>query len=141
MRVHGPGATPLATTTAPARRSGATGFAIPAETQPRQNTGASGIRTVASLDALLALQAVDDATERRKRAVKRGQAALDVLDEIKVAVLAGALEPSSLGRLKAALGGLQERSGEQGLDSVLAQIELRAEVELAKYSARPASRA
>lgn len=141
MRVHGSGAMPLATTGAPARRAGAAGFAIPAETQPQQPAAASGIRTVASLDALLALQAVEDPTERRKRAVRRGRTTLDVLDEIKVAVLGGTLDPSALGRLKAALGGLQERSGDERLDGILAQIELRAEVELAKYSAGRGGRA
>jgi hypothetical protein len=91
---------------------------------------------VPNLDALLALQAVEEPGERRRRAVKRGQAALDVLEEMKLAVLSGSLDPASLGRLKSALGRFEERSGDPQLDFILSQIELRAEVELAKYSAR-----
>jgi hypothetical protein len=65
--------------------------------------------------------------------VKRGRAALDLLDEIKVGVLGGDLTPAALARLKALTGSLSERSGDPGLDTVLAHIELRAAVELAKY--------
>jgi hypothetical protein len=87
---------------------------------------------VTSLDALIALQGVEDATERRKRAVKRGRNALDVLDQLKISMLDGALDSSTLGRLKAAAEGLKQGSGDAGLDAVLAEIELRVEVELAK---------
>ncbi len=136
MRVYAPGPASAPASAASSRRASAAGFSVPTEAAPRQTVGASGLRAVPNLDALLALQAVDDPTERRRRGVKRGRAALDVLDEMKVAVLAGTLDPSALGRLKSALGALQELSGDPGLDAVLAQIELRAEVELAKYSAR-----
>jgi hypothetical protein len=62
--------------------------------------------------------------------------ALDVLDELKVAVLSGALEPATLARLKSATAGLRDGSGDPGLDEVLAEIELRVEVEIAKRTPR-----
>jgi hypothetical protein len=94
------------------------------------------LRAVASVDALIALQAVEDSTERRKRAVQRGRNALDVLDGLKVGLLDGDLDPSTIGRLKSTADGLRQSSGDRGLDAVLAEIELRVEVELAKATLR-----
>jgi hypothetical protein len=89
------------------------------------------------IDALLALQGVEDPAERRKRSVTRGRHALDVLEELKLAVLSGTMDATALGRLKAAAVGLSEASGDRNLDAVLAEIELRVEVELAKMDSRP----
>ncbi|MEA2934008.1 MAG: hypothetical protein QOD74_654 [Variibacter sp.] len=136
MRVYAPGGASLAVANAPARRAGGSGFSLPSDAPTKTPRGAANIRAVPNLDALLALQAVEEPGERRRRAVKRGQAALDVLEEMKLAVLSGSLDPASLGRLKSALGRFEERSGDPQLDFILSQIELRAEVELAKYSAR-----
>jgi hypothetical protein len=85
---------------------------------------------------LLALQGQDDPAERKRRAVNRGRTALDVLDELKLEVLGGTPGPSMLQRLKAATAELSDSSGDQRLDSVLAEIELRLEVEIAKMSPR-----
>jgi hypothetical protein len=115
-----------------ARRVGSGTFSISEDTASNNATPAAGLRTVSSLDALMALQGVEDPVERRKRAVKQGRNALDVLDGLKVGLLEGNLDPSMLGRLKSAAEGLKQSSGDSGLDSVLAEIELRVEVELAK---------
>jgi hypothetical protein len=82
------------------------------------------------------LQAVEDPTERRKRAVQRGRNALDVLDGLKLSLLDGDLDPSAIGHLKSTVDGLKQSSGDSGLDAVLAEIELRVEVELAKVTLR-----
>jgi Class II flagellar assembly regulator len=88
------------------------------------------------LFALLALQGQADPADRKRRAVKRGRTALDVLDELKLEVLGGTPGPSTLQRLKVATAELSDSSGDQRLDSVLAEIELRLEVEIAKMSPR-----
>ncbi len=93
-----------------------------------------GVRTVAGIDALLALQGVEAADERRRRAVKRGHTALDLLDEMKLALLAGRLEPATLAKLKNAAAELKDPSGDPRVDAVLAEIDLRVEVELAKVA-------
>jgi hypothetical protein len=64
--------------------------------------------------------------------VKRGRSALDALDELKIEVLGGTLGPSTLQRLKSATADLCDSSGDDRLDSVLAEIELRLAVEIAK---------
>ena len=94
------------------------------------------MRAISSVDALIALQGVEDPTERRKRAVQKGRNALDILDGLKVGLLEGEVDPSTLGRLKSTVDGLKQGSGDSGLDAVLAEIELRVEVELAKATIR-----
>jgi len=134
MRVQG--LTGAASKTAPsvARRTASGTFQVNDDETSQSPAQAAGLRSVSSVDALIALQGIEDPTERRKRAVKNGRNALDVLDHLKVGLLEGNLDPSTLGRLKSAAAGLKDGSGDTGLDAVLAEIELRVEVELAKAS-------
>jgi hypothetical protein len=134
MRVQG--LTGASTKTAPsAARRGASGTFQVSDGETSQGPAqASGLRAVSSVDVLIALQGIEDPTERRKRAVKNGRNALDVLDHLKLGLLEGNLDPSTLGRLKSAAEGLKGSSGDTGLDEVLSEIELRVEVELAKAS-------
>jgi hypothetical protein len=91
---------------------------------------------VGGIDALIALQGVEDTAERRRNAVKRGRLALDVLDELKIGLLGGELSPTALPRLRAVAVSLRDGSGEPELDGVLGEIELRVEVEIAKMEPR-----
>lgn len=132
MRIYGPNATTAGAGTSAARRASGGGFRVSTDEGARQTGSTTAARSIGGIDALLALQGVEDPIERRKRAVKRGNSALDVLDELKLALLKGEFDQSTLGRLRAAAAGLKESSGDPNVDSVLAQIELRVEVELAK---------
>jgi hypothetical protein len=127
--VGGPGAT-----YAPSRQAAA-GFALggagaAADVAPMART--AGPTGVASLDVLLALQEVGGPLERRRKAVRRAGRILDVLDEVKLALLDGGLPPAALERLIAAIR--EERSGTEdpGLEGLLDEIETRAAVEMAK---------
>jgi hypothetical protein len=68
----------------------------------------------------------------RRRAVKYGRRALDALDELKLGLLSGSLDQTTLLRLKSAATDLKDGSGDPQLDQVLAEIDLRVAVELAK---------
>jgi hypothetical protein len=136
MRIAGPAANARVANASGPRRSASGGFSIDEGETPKSAAATTSLRTVGGIDALLALQGEEGPGERRKRAVKRGGIALDVLDELKVGVLSGALEPATLTRLKAATAGLRDGSGDPGLDAVLAEIELRVEVEIAKMTPR-----
>ena len=103
---------------------------------PRNAPAARSLRAISTLDALIALQGVEDPTERKKRAVAKGRNALDVLDTLKLGLLDGSVDQSTLARLKVASEGLTERSGDAGLDGVLGEIDLRVAVELAKAGVR-----
>jgi hypothetical protein len=136
MRILAPNSTALAREAQGAKRSSASTFQLDAGDAAKPQTPVPTLRTVGGIDALVALQGYDDPVERRRRAVGKGRAALDVLDEIKLGLLAGSLDPSNLNRLRVAAEQLKDRSGEPGLDGVLSEIELRVEVELAKMSPR-----
>jgi hypothetical protein len=119
-----------------ARRTTASGFTVNEEVAPRSTGSVGGPSMVGGIDALLALQGVEDPLERRKRAVKRGRVALDALDELKIGLLGGAFTAATVARLQAAAAQLKPGSGNAELDAVLAEIELRVEVEIAKMAPR-----
>jgi hypothetical protein len=135
MRIYGPNGTTAPTTGPAPRRTGGGGFSVASDEGTRHSTSTSAPRSVGGIDVLLALQGLEDATERRRRAVKRGRTALDALDELKIGLLRGSLDRATLAKLRSAAGELKEGSGDANLDSVLAEIELRVEVELAKAGA------
>ena len=140
MRIYGPNGTGVVANARQVRRTEASTFALESQETARAS-GAALARAIGGIDALIALQGVEDPTERRRRAVKRGNSALDALDELKLGLLAGTLDTATLVRLKNAVGDLTELSGDSSLDSVLAEISLRLEVELAKLGAPPTSAA
>jgi Class II flagellar assembly regulator len=104
MRVNGPNGTDVATASAATRRANGAGGFTPSESNGPQTAGATiGLRTIGGIDALIALQGMEDPTERRRRrrAVKHGRRALDAVEELKLALLSGSLESSALLGLKA----------------------------------------
>ena len=136
MRIYGPNGTALAATPMAARRSGSGSFTVSEQESPRRSAVPTSLRAISTVDALIALQGVEDPTERKKRAVIKGRNALDVLDSLKLGLLDGGVDQTVLARLKVASEGLTETSGDAGLDLVLGEIDLRVAVELAKAGVR-----
>ncbi len=132
MRIYGPNGTTLGSQAGNVRRTGSTGFALPDAASTPETRAAVAPKATAGIDALLAMQGIEDPVERRKRSVQRGKGALDVLDELKIGLLSGNFDASTVSRLRAAAADLKSSSGDPGLDAVLSEIELRVEVELAK---------
>lgn len=132
MRVTGPNGTALASAPALARRSGGGTFNVGEGGAAPAPSPAVALRTVGGIDALIALQGIEDPVERRRRVVKNGRRALDALDEVKLGLLGGTLDQATMLRLKSVAADLQEGSGDERLDAVVAEIDLRVAVELAK---------
>ena len=132
MRVYGPNGTGPVVTPSGERRTASGTFTLGHEEPARAATAPPAPRTLGGIDALIALQGLEDLPERRRRGLKRGRHALDALDALKLALLAGIADSRALASLTVAASALGESSGDPGLDSVLAEIALRAEVELAK---------
>ena len=134
MRIYGPNGTTIGSPTGNARRTSSTGFSLADEvTTASEMRPATAPKAAAGIDALLALQGIEeDPVERRRRSVARGKGALDVLDALKLGLLSGNFDSSTVNRLRDAAASLKESSGDPGLDAVLSEIELRVEVELAK---------
>jgi Class II flagellar assembly regulator len=133
MRIYGPNGTTLGSPAANVRRTSSSGFSLPDDAAATSETRATiAPKASANIDALLAMQGIEDPVEKRKRSVQRGKGALDVLDDLKIGLLSGNFDASTVSRLRDAAANLKSSSGDPGLDAVLAEIELRVEVELAK---------
>jgi hypothetical protein len=133
MRIYGPNGTTLGAPASQARRTSSGTFVLPDTSSAQEMRSAAAPKAATSLDGLLALQGIEeDPVERRKRSVARGKTALDVLDDLKMGLLSGNLDASTVMRLRDAAANLKSSSGDPGLDSLLSEIELRVEVELAK---------
>jgi hypothetical protein len=133
MRITGPNGTTLGSQTSSVRRTSSGGFSLPDTASATEARATVAPMAATNIDALLALQGIEDEpTERRKRSVQRGKRALDVLDDLKIGLLSGNFDASTVSRLRDAAANLKSSSGDPGLDSVLSEIELRVEVELAK---------
>ncbi len=112
------------------RDAGASRFGV--EDTPAAKTGtARSSAPLATLDAILQLQSEEDPGERRRRSARRGHDLLDSLDKLKAALLTGSVPAADLGRLARSLADAGS-SGDPALDTIVAHIELRAKVELAK---------
>jgi hypothetical protein len=96
---------------------------------PRATMAAAG---VSSLDAILALQTVPSATERKKRAVKRANNLLDLMGDVRVGLLDGDIPIAQVDKLKRATQAARDEVDDPNLSGVLDEIDLRARVELAK---------
>ena len=133
MRIYGPNGTTIGSPAGNTKRTSSTGFALPDAASAPETRAAVAPKAAANIDALLALQGIEeDPAERRKRSVQRGKGALDVLDDLKIGLLSGKFDTATMNRLRDAAANLKNSSGDPGLDSVLSEIELRVEVELAK---------
>jgi hypothetical protein len=118
-------------------RSSSSPFFISDGGTAAESRPATTVAPATSLDALLALQSVEDPLLKKKKLVRRGTQLLDTLEEIKTDVLAGRVSESRLNQLMAVLGQAREKADPR-LDALLDDIELRARVELAKRGLFPA---
>ena len=93
---------------------------------------------VGNIDALLAVQAADDSLEReqRRKLIQRGEDILDKLDEVRHGLLMGSIPKEKLITLAQLVRSRRDNVVDPRLAAVLDEIELRAEVELAKLSPR-----
>lgn len=111
-------------------KTAAPGFA-PATEAPQRAAAATPTGAVTSLDSILALQGAEDPMQRRSRQRRRGAEALDTLEELERGLLIGRAPGALKARLEA-LQGRSEKTGDEGLDAILNEIDIRLAVEAAK---------
>ena len=90
---------------------------------------------VSGADTLLTIQQVNTATEQpsRGRAIRRAETIIDQLAELQADLLAGAVPVGRLQALTTMLRVRRESIDDMRLKELIDEIELRAEVELAKF--------
>lgn len=106
------------TTSAGAKSSSASAPSIP-------------IPAASGIDAILALQGVDNQQHRKKRAVRHGESMLDALEDMKADLLLGQIGEGHLNRLMALVTRARQQA-DPDLQALIDDIDLRAQVELAK---------
>ncbi len=120
--------------------SGGSGFrdslAQPTEgaSEAEHLSGMDSLSSIAGVDTLLALQSVGGVNEReaRRRMIRRGEDILDKLEELRHGLLIGTMSKDTLEGLSKTVRLSREDCADPRLGSILDEIELRAEVELAK---------
>jgi hypothetical protein len=137
MKVQGPGnirGSGSVRRTGKAEGTSGSGFAkqIGGETANAQGVAASA--PVNTVSGVLALQEVDDAAARASRGKMRAQEMLDKLDEIRHGLLAGALPRQKLIDLAKVVQSRRVHVDDPRLAHILDEIDLRAQVELAKLT-------
>lgn len=133
MRIEGPRRPDQISKSAGAKAGGSGGsFAVGQTAEGRAAVAASASLQVAALDSLLAMQAADDPLTGRRRAVRRANDMLDLLDDIKIGLLSGSVARQTLRRLTTLVAERRDDFNEPGLQGVIDEIDLRAQVELAK---------
>lgn len=138
MKVNGP--RNLSGPSGPKKASGtpASGFAPSGAEGTDASTPVSPLAAssaIGSVDALLALQGTGDFREAKKQATDRAFSILDILDDLKLALLEGAIPRDTLVRLMETVKSERNQTGDPRLEAALNEVELRAAVELAKHDA------
>ncbi|VXA91198.1 flagellar assembly protein FliX [Brevundimonas sp. G8] len=137
MKVVGPNGVSTPASTRSTRS--ASGFSLgqaPAAASPSAATASAATGGVSDVSALMALQGIEGPLEKRRRAIRRGGGLLDRLEELKLALLTGDADETSLDQLARTLREERTDDGDEGLSALLDQIDLRASVELAKAEMR-----
>jgi hypothetical protein len=104
---------------------------------PEQASSASASNQIASVDSLLSIQAAEDPTESaaRGRMRERSDNILKDLEQIRLAMLAGNLTVGHMIDIADVVASHREKIQDPGLVEIMDEIDLRANVELAKMRA------
>ncbi len=100
-------------------------------------TAATDTTAVSGADAVLAAQSVGDAVDdepARRRLTEFADDVLDRLDELRLGILLGRFPKEQLAGMAQKLRQKRQESTDPRLNEIIQEIELRAEVEIAKYS-------
>ena len=98
MRIYGPNGTTLGSPASNTRRTSSTGFSLPeTASTPEEPRSAAAPKAAGNIDALLALQGVEDPTERRKRSVGSSTPCIASRASMLAAAFGGAAERVSSG--------------------------------------------
>ncbi len=91
---------------------------------------------ITSVDSVLSVQESSDATEERSRGLARvyGENILDHLDEIRHGLLSGAVSKENLAVMARNMRSKRRQSSDPRLNEIINEVELRAEVEIAKLT-------
>jgi len=93
----------------------------------------SGTGALGAINGVLNLQEVDDALSKEAKGKLRAEDLLDKLDDLKVDILCGSISITKLKHISKVVNDNKEETSDPKLNQILDEIDLRAQVELAKF--------
>ena len=136
MRIDGTYRPAVSTRAASRTQGSGAAFHLDAESAAPRAASIANAEATTPLDALLALQSVEDPLLAKRKTVRRGLALIDTLDAVRSDLLVGRIGEGRLNQLVVLIGQVRDRTDPQ-LDAIIDDIELRARVELAKLGRFP----
>lgn len=135
-RIEGPGSirssSPVRRTSKAGKAEGSSFSKHLEESEGASATGATS--AIGSISGVLDIQEVDDALARAARGKLRAEDLLQKMDELRLDLLAGNVTPASLQRLTEVVKTRRAEVEDPALGEILDEIDLRAQVELAKFT-------
>jgi len=136
MKIEGPSKTQKSSKAGKTAKTGKTDGtfgAMVADATPSTNQTAA-TQSIAKVDALLAVQGVENATERgaRRRMHVRGEKVLRQLDHLRLAILTGNLTLGQVIDVADVVASHRETIDDPEMTAVFDEIDLRAQIEIAK---------
>lgn len=134
MKVEGPGSVRSTSAKRAVRGASSDGSSFAKELARAGETGGTtGTAPLSGVHGLVAPSSVEDATQRARRSRARAEALLERLDEIRAALLSGILPRETVATLGDLIRSTRDEVEDPGLRAVLDEVDLRAQVELAKF--------
>jgi len=99
-----------------------------------ESSNASGVSGTSAIAGVLGVQEVDDATAHASKGKLRAQDILDRLDSLRVEILSGTISRERLLNLARLVNSQRATVTDPRLAELLDEVDLRAQVELAKYT-------
>jgi len=130
----GPGRAAKTKKASSAGASGSADFSQYVQGGALQTSGPEATQSIAQLDALLAAQETEDPTQRsaRKRAYVRCNSILNQLEEVRLRMLGGNLTVGHMVDVADVVASHRDKIDDPMLTSIMDEIDLRAQVEIAK---------
>ena len=100
----------------------------------QESSSTAATQSIGKLDALLSVQAAEDPTERaaKRRMRDRGDKMLRQLDHLRLGILTGNLTIGQVLDVADVVASHREKINDPNLTAVLDEIDLRAQIEIAK---------
>lgn len=139
MKVQGPGSTQPSKKTEKKKGvsssdSGQSFDSMVSASSAEETESASATKSIAAVDALLAVQEVEDPTARaaKQKMRERGENILEELDKIRMSLLTGNVTVGDVIDVADMVASHREKIMDPQLTAILDEIDLRAQVEIAK---------
>lgn len=138
MKITGPGQIRSKSVKKSRKSSGGDGASFASKisgsevSESSSSTSVGATNPLANIDALLTLQEAPTSTEGRSKGLHRANLMIEALEELRRGLLLGRIPMNKLQALAMAARERKETMNDPALLEILLQIELRAEVELAK---------